>query len=146
MDPITKKSPMIYPAYSITGFRVAEILDRLVENYGYPKYLQCDNGPEFRSRYLDEWCYKNDVKILFSRPGKPIDNCHIESFNGTFRYECLNSHYFESLNDAMQKIEEWRNDYNNHRPQKKLKGLTPFQFECKINEQKTKLTSGLKTG
>lgn len=147
LDPVTNISPLIYPDYSIPGNRVKELLELIAEHYGYPKYLKCDNGPEFRSMDIDKWCYENNVKILFSRPGKPTDNCHIESFNGTFRYECLNSHYFVSLSEAKRIIEEWRTEYNEQRPQKRLKGLTPSQFETKLKKQlKTNLTGGRRLG
>jgi putative transposase len=92
IDPVTNKSPIISPGSSIKGSDVADILYRACENHEYPDFIQCDNGPEFRSQELDKWCYDNGIKLIFSRPGTPTDNCHIESFNGTFRYECLNSH------------------------------------------------------
>jgi putative transposase len=142
IDPVTNKSPLIHPDTSIPGYKVTQFLERTAERVGYPKYIQCDNGPEFRSIDLDQWCYKNNIKILFSRPGKPMDNCHIESFNGTFRYECLNSHYFSSLKEAKRIIEEWRIDYNDERPQKRLKGLTPSQYEIRINRLETNLATG----
>jgi putative transposase len=146
IDPVTNKSPVIYPAISITGKDVSDILDFTCESTGYPEYIQCDNGPEFRSRDLDEWCYRNGVKIIFSRPGTPTDNCHIESFNGTFRYECLNSNYFESLTSAREIIEDWWTEYNEERPQKRLKGMTPNQYEDMLNKLKTNLTNGRKVG
>lgn len=142
IDPVTNKSPVIYPAFSITGRAVTEILEFICEENGYPEYIKCDNGPEFRSQDLDEWCFKKGVKILYSRPGKPVDNCHIESFNGTFRYECLNSNYFESLDSARAIIESWRVEYNEERPQKRLKGMTPCEYEDILNRQKTNPLSG----
>ena len=146
IDPVTNRSPVVYPATSITGKDLSEILDFTCENTGYPEYIQCDNGPEFRSQDLDEWCYKNGIKILFSRPGTPTDNCHIESFNGTFRYECLNSNYFESLTSAREIIEDWWTEYNEERPQKRLKGMTPNQYEGMLNKLKTNPINGRKVG
>ena len=73
-------------------------------------------GPEFTSRDLDLWAYQNDVILDFSRPGKPTDNAFIEAFNGKFRAECLNAHWFMSLEDAREKLEAWRRDYNEVRP------------------------------
>jgi len=146
IDPVTNRSPVVYPATSITGKDLSEILDFTCENTGYPEYIQCDNGPEFRSQDLDEWCYKNGIKILFSRPGTPTDNCHIESFNGTFRYECLNSNYFESLTSAREIIEDWWTEYNEERPQKRLKGMTPNQYEGMLNKLKTNPANGRKVG
>ena len=83
---------------------------------GYPKSIRVDNGSGFISRDLDLWAYQKGVILDFSRPGKPTDNAFIESFNGKFRQECLNAHWFMSLDDARMKMEEWREDYNNVRP------------------------------
>lgn len=146
IDPVTNKSPIIYPAYSITGNHLTEILEKACEENGYPEIIQCDNGPEFRSQDLDKWCYKNGIRISYSRPGKPTDNCHIESFNGTFRYECLNSNYFETISSARRIIENWRKEYNEERPQKRLKGMTPSQYEDMLNRLKTNPTNGRKVG
>ena len=134
IDPVTNKIPVIYPAYSITGNHLTEILEEVCEINGYPEIIQCDNGPEFRSQDLDKWCYKKGVGLSYSRPGKPVDNCHIESFNGTFRNECLNSNYFETLESAKKIIEDWRIEYNEERPQRRLKGMTPSEFEIILNK------------
>lgn len=74
--------------------------------------IRVDNGSEFISRDLDLWAYVNDVTLDFSRPGRPTDNAYIEPLNGKFRAECLNQHWFLTLDDARQKMEEWRRDYN----------------------------------
>ena len=87
-----------------------------------------DNGSEFISKALDRWAYENQVVLDFSRPGKPTDNPFIESFSGSFRDECLNSHWFLSLNDAREKIEDWRNEHNAFRPHLSLDDLTPKAF------------------
>jgi putative transposase len=79
---------------------------------GYPKAIRVDQGSEFISRDLDLWAYQRDVTLDFSRPGKPTDNSLIETFNGKLRVECLNTHWFMSLDDARLKLEDWRRDYN----------------------------------
>src|SRR5262249_10739427 len=79
---------------------------------GFPKAIRVDQGTEFVSRDLDLWAYQRGVTLDFSRPGKPTDNAFIESFNGKFRAECLNAHWFMSLDDARRKCEAWRRDYN----------------------------------
>ena len=79
---------------------------------GYPKSIRRDNGPEFISKELDLWAFMYDVTLDFSRPGKPTDNAYIESFNGKFRVECLNTNWFLSLDEAQRKCEAWRRDYN----------------------------------
>jgi len=88
----------------------------------------CDNGSEFVGRALDLWAYVNKVRIDFSRPGKPTDNAHVESFNGRLRDECLNSHWFVSMVDAKREIEVWRRDCNEGRPQEALGNRTPKEF------------------
>jgi putative transposase len=92
-----------------------------------PKRIQVDNGSEFISKVLDKWAYENEVTLDFSRPGKPTDNTFIESFNGSFRDECLNVNWFLSLDDAKAKIEAFKDDYNGFRPHSALRGLTPNQ-------------------
>ena len=146
LDPVTNVSPVIHPGYSITGKDLTFIIERACEAYGYPDVIRTDNGPEFRSREFDQWCYRKGIQIDYINPGKPVENCHIESFNGTFRTECLNSHYFETLKDARAIINEWWNEYNNERPQKRLKGMTPRQYEDKLNSVITPMASGRKTG
>lgn len=104
-------------------------MSRLCGQYGTcPERIQVDNGSEFISKALDQWAYDNGVTLDFSRPGKPTDNPYIESFNGSFRDECLNLHWFLSLEDARAKIEAWRNEYNSFRPHSSLDGLTPNQY------------------
>ena len=87
-----------------------------------------DHGTEFTSRALDEWAWQNGVQLDFIRPGKPIENALIESFNGRLRDECLNVQEFTTLNDARQQLERWRIDYNEHRPHGSLGNLTPYEF------------------
>jgi len=95
--------------------RVADLtLDkqRLVKERGAPDRIQCDNGSEFISRAMDTWAYDHGIVMDFSRPGKPMDNATVESFNGSFRDECLNVNWFLSMDDAQEKIEKWRRDHN----------------------------------
>ena len=87
-----------------------------------------DNGPEFAGRELDRWAYENGVKLQFIEPGKPMQNGYIESFNGKFRDECLNEHWFVSVNDARWTTERWRQLYNQIRPHSALGKRTPAEF------------------
>ena len=116
---------------SIKGSHVAELLEETIIKRGVPKSIRVDNGPEFVSKALDQWAYQNQVALDFSRPGKPTDNALIESFNGSFRDECLNVNWFLSLDDAKDKIEEWRQDYNDFRPHSSLGNMTPGDFAQK---------------
>ena len=100
--------------------------------YYNAKCIKVDNGPEFIPRALDAWTYDLKIQLVFSRPGTPTDNAHIESFNGSLREECLNTNWFMSLEDAKEKLERWRNDYNEYRPHSALTYLPPAEFASSI--------------
>ena len=112
----------------IKGEGVDRVVEQIKAVRGTPNFIRVDNGPEFISKELDKWAYENKVTLDFSRPGKPTDNAYIESFNGSFRDECLNINWFLSLEDAREKIEEWRGDYNDWRPHSSLDNLTPNEY------------------
>lgn len=101
-------------------------LEGVCGEIGYPKTIRVDQGSEFVSRDLDLWAYTNGVVLDFSRPGKPTDNAFIEAFNSKFRSECLNAHWFMSLDDARSKMEEWRRYYNEERPHSGIGQITPI--------------------
>ena len=113
---------------SIPGARVVRVLERLRESRGLPEVMVMDNGPEFAGKALDAWAYQRGVNLHFIEPGKPVQNAFIESFNGRFRDECLNEHWFISLEDARKNIEAWRQDYNQVRPHSSLGNQTPQEF------------------
>ena len=96
---------------SLSGQRVSRVLDQVIDQRRKPEGILMDNGPEFTSKALDERAYRRGIELLFIRPGKPTENAYVESFNGKFRDECLNLHWFTSLRDARQTIDEWRKDY-----------------------------------
>jgi putative transposase len=131
VDTFTRESLAIEVDTSITGERVARILDRVIAERGaQPEEIVMDNGPELTSRALDQWAYERGVRLRFIAPGKPVQNAFIESFNGRLRDECLNQHWFWSLADARQIVEEWRLDYNRARPHSAIGWLTPE--ECRL--------------
>jgi putative transposase len=130
VDNVSRVSPAIAVDISLTGERVVAILERLKGTLGVPQRIAIDNGPEFISKALDAWAYRNGVQLEFSRPGKPTDNAFAESFNGHFRAECLDQHWFVSLEEARQIIEAWRIDYNTERPHRALKQQTPAAVEA----------------
>lgn len=136
LDVFTKECLNITVDTSINGERVTRVLDWLVLTRGCPEVITTDNGPEFAGRALDEWAYNNNVRIDFIKPGKPIQNAFIESFNGRLRHECLNQHYFLALDEAKKIIEDWRMEYNGFRPHGSLNGLTPEQFRTTYEQQK----------
>ena len=114
---------------SITALQVARILDRVAEERGaYPAAIVCDNGPEFASRELDRWAHQHGVKLDFIDPGKPVQNCFIESFNGRVREECLNLHWFIDLAEARRTVSGWMREYNEERGHSSLGRKTPRQF------------------
>jgi putative transposase len=128
VDVFTRESVAIEVGQSLRGEDVVRTLNKLKHEGRTPKLLFCDNGSEFSGQAMDLWAYQNGVKIDFSRPGKPTDNAFVESFNGTFRDECLNVHWFETLIEAKQLIESWRQEYNESRPHASLKDRTPSEF------------------
>jgi putative transposase len=125
---------------SITGVRVARTLGEIGQRVGLPEMIRVDNGPEFISNALDAWAYQRGVKLTLIRPGKPVENAYIESFNGRLRDECLNEHWFLSLEHARRVVEDWRMDYNNQRPHSSLGYLTPEEF---IDRECEKFSTGM---
>ncbi len=128
VDDYSRECPAIEVDTSLGGIRVVRVLDRLAEVRGLPGRITVDNGPEFAGRALDEWAYRKGVQLNFIRPGKPIENAYVESFNGKLRDECLNENWFLTLNEARTIIEDWRQDYNRFRPHSSLDDLTPEEF------------------
>lgn len=126
VDNFSRKCMAIHSDRSIRGADVVNVLERIKNRKeSIPKRIQVDNGSEFISKELDLWAYENEVTLDYSRPGKPTDNPYIESFNGSFRDECLNVNWFLSLEDAKEKIESWKEEYNSFRPHSSLNDLTP---------------------
>lgn len=128
MDGFTRESPRIEVDTSLPGLRVVRVLEEIARERGYPEAIQVDNGPEFISRVVDQWAFEHGVELHFIEPGKPTQNAHIESFNGKFRDECLNENWFLTLQEAREKIEAWRSDYNQVRPHSSLGYQTPDEF------------------
>lgn len=121
---------------SIKGMDVAEVMEAIKgQNNIVPKRIQVDNGSEFISKDFDRWAYENKVVLDYSRPGKPTDNPYIESFNGSFRDECLNTNWFLSLEDAYEKINNWVQEYNHFRPHSSLNEMTPAEFIASYQEK-----------
>lgn len=128
VDTFSRYSPATDPRFSYRGEDVVKTLEQVCGQTGYPKSIRVDQGSEFISRDLDLWAYQKGVILDFSRPGKPTDNAFIESFNGKFRAECLNAHWFMGLDDAREKLEDWRQDYNNVRPHSSIGNKVPSEL------------------
>jgi putative transposase len=138
VDQFSRMSPLLEADFSLTGAKVAAALGRAAATHGLPRSITVDNGSEFFSKAMDTWAYRNGVRLDFIRPGKPIENAYIESFNGRLRDECLNAEIFFSVEDARRKLERWRIDYNRDRPHSSIGNLAPAEFERR--SQKNRIT------
>ena len=128
VDDYTRECPAMEVDTCLGGLRVRRVLDRVAQQRGLPEAIVLDNGPEFRSRALMAWSEERGVRLEYIQLGKPVQNAYVESFNGRLRDECLNANWFTSLKDARQKIESWRDDYNQQRPHSSLNYLPPVEF------------------
>jgi len=128
VDTHSRYAPATDPRFTYKGEDVVQTLDRVCAKIGYPRTIRVDNSSEFISRDLDLWTYVNKVTLDFSRPGKPTDNAFIEAFNSKVRQECLNAHWFLTLADAAEKMEDWRRDYNEVRPHSAIGYNVPIEL------------------
>ena len=135
VDDCTRECLAIEVDTSITGTRVKHVMNRLAEARGLPQSITVDNGPEFQGQVLDAWAYQTNVSLSFIRPGKPNENAYIESFNGKFRDECLNEHWFITMAQARRVIELWRIEYNTERPHSSIGNITPEEYAEKLRAQ-----------
>lgn len=141
VDSYTRECPAIEVDLGISSRQVTRTLERVIAQRGAPASLRCDNGPEFTSRHFLAWCAQKKIELVHIQPGRPMQNGHIESFNGRLRDECLNVSWFVNLADARAKIESWRQQYNSERPHSSLDYRTPQEFAKACSE----LTSGMST-
>lgn len=150
LDEFTREALALEVDTSISGQAVTRVLERIGMIRGFPDMILCDNGPEFISKAMDQWCYQKGIRLCFITPGKPIENCFVESFNGRFRDECLNINWFQSIFEAREIIERWRVEYNTIRPHSSLDGLSPEEFRYKFENNEFQaeplIASGLKWG
>jgi putative transposase len=137
VDQWSRQSPVLEAGFSFGGRDVVRVLERATAVTGLPASITVDHGTEFMSKALEAWAFYRGVQLDFTRPGKPTDNSHIESFNGRLRDECLNVHQFLSLADAGAKLERWRRDYNEQRPHSSLGYLTPSELTEQRQEPRT---------
>lgn len=143
VDNYSRQCLAIQVGQRLKGSDVVAVLAQLKKRHGIvPKRIQTDNGSEFQSKEMDRWAYEHKVTMDYSRPGRPTDNPFVESFNGSFRDECLNAHWFLSLEDASEKIEVWRKEYNEYRPHSSIDNLTPMEFVTR-HRQETRKKEGL---
>ena len=143
VDDATTEAVAIVPARALGGMPVTRVFDRLADERGLPRILRTDNGREFCGRAMLTWAHDRGVTLRLIEPGKPNQNAYIESFNGRFRDECLNEHWFTSLAHAQAIIEAWRHEYNEERPKKGLGGLTPALYARQLVAKRGTVTVGL---
>jgi putative transposase len=140
VDVFTRESLALEVDFSLNGRKVAAALDEVARDRGYPGVITVDNGTEFYSKEMDSWAYRNGVRLDFIRPGKPVENAFIESFNGRLRDECLNTEVFLDLAHARSRILEWKQDYNESRPHGSLGDLSPSEFAARWRSQRPQET------
>ena len=140
VDDATHEAVAIVPERALGGNQLVRILEQLSTTRGLPKAIRADNGKEFCSRAMLTWAHARGVKLFLIEPGKPNQNAYIESFNGRFRDECLNEHWFTSLPHARVIVEAWRKEYNEERSKRSLGGLTPAAYAKTLIQKPVKLT------
>ncbi len=128
IDIFTRENHALHVARSIPSAVVTEVLEKIISERGQPEVIQVDNGSELTSNHFDVGSYLRGIQIDFIRPGKPVENAYIESFNGRLRDECLNTEWFSSLEDARRSINLWQQEYNTERPHSALGDLSPAEF------------------
>ena len=128
VDDATHESVAILPEHTIGGDHLTRLLDGICSFRGKPRVIRTDNGPEFTGRAMLNWAHRAGVSMRLIEPGKPNQNAYVESFIGRFRDECLNEHWFMSLEHARAIIDAWRREYNEERPKRSLGGQTPSQY------------------
>jgi putative transposase len=128
VDQFTRESVLLLADSSLTGHKVALALSQALVERGAPGSITVDNGTEFVSKAMDAWAYQHGVQLDFTRPGRPVENSYIESFNGRLRDECLNVEVFFTIADVREKLERWREDYNQVRPHSALNDQSPRTF------------------
>jgi putative transposase len=125
MDDFNREVLAIETDTSLPALRLIRVLNRLEEVRGIPQMIRVDNGPEFVSQKLDDWCKERKIQLAFIQPGKPMQNGYVERLNGNIRREMLNAYVFKTLSEVREKAEEWLEDYNYHRPHEALNFKSP---------------------
>lgn len=129
IDDYNREGLCIEVDFSFPALRVIRVLERLISVYGKPRMIRLDNGPEFISQSLEQWCQQEQITLGFTQPGKPTQNAFIERFNGSFRREILDAYLFRSLKEVRELTQDWLKIYNFERPHESLQDLTPMEFK-----------------
>lgn len=134
IDDYNREALAIEPYFSIGSNRVIGTLKRIVVERGKPRMIRVDNGPEFISSALNDWCTEMGIKLHYIQPGKPNQNGYIERFNRSYRQDVLDAHLFEDLMQVRIHSEDFIDDYNLHRPHESLENLSPINYKLKKNK------------
>jgi putative transposase len=140
IDEHTRECLAVETDTSLPGLRVIRVLEHLAQTRGLPEEIHVDHGPEFVCRSVRSWCETHRVLLRYIEPGRPMQNGHIESFNGRFRNECLNANWFLNLASARIQLESWRSDYNRARPHSALGYRTPNEFATLLAQRQPQPT------
>ena len=132
VDQFSRECVCLEIGQSLCAQIITDALDQALLSPSQPEMITMDNGTEFTSNHFDRWAYQRGIKLAFISPGRPVENGFIESFNGRLRDECLNLHWFSSLEDARWLIEQWRQEYNNSRPHSRLGNLAPAEYIAEL--------------
>jgi len=141
VDDFTKEAVDIVVDHGISGHYVTRVLDQAARFRKLPKVIRTDQGPEFTGKALDQWAYEHKIELRLIQAGKPTQNAYVESFNGKFRDECLNEHWFRSLHEARDIVAHWRMDYNQRRPHSALEYQTPAEFASSWRGQQAEIAT-----
>lgn len=134
IDDFNRQSLAVEVDTSLPALRIIRVLENLIAQKGRPANIRCDNGPEFISHHLQQWCERWSITLQYIQPGKPTQNAYVERNNGTLRRELLNAYLFTTLKEIRIMIQDWQQDYNGYRPHKALGYLTPNMY---LNEWET---------
>ena len=136
IDVCTRECRSLVPLKRFQAHDVVRALSHAIDAGSAPRSIRCDNGTEFTSIALDQWAHQATVELDFSRPGRPTDNAFVESFNARFREECLNQHWFDTIEDASRHLSRWKKYYNNKRLHSALGNLAPSEYALTICQHK----------
>lgn len=143
VDDATHEAVAVLPEHRLGGDHLVRMLEEVCAVRGKPAVIRTDNGKEFTGRAMLTWAHRNSVALRLIEPGKPNQNAYVESFNGRFRDECLNEHWFTSLQHARTVIRSWMREYNEERPKKALGGLTPAAYAKQLTTKTVTFAPGL---
>jgi putative transposase len=146
VDDATHEAVALHVEHAMGGDHLVRVMDRICSTRGYPEVIRSDNAQEFIGRAMNEWAHDHDVTLRQIEPGKPNQNAYIESFNGRFRDECLNEHWFVHIAHARAVIGAWKREYNAERPKRTLGGLTPEQYAGQLAQKSDTVTDSTLDG